>query len=97
MTISVNRYEQVGRFPFQCHILEHEDFGMMGEIAVLKWALVCFSRPLPTPNRIACALNDLISPTFSTSVVASGRRLSESCFATTTSRESKGRPDADRV
>jgi Multicopper oxidase len=60
MTISFNRYEQVGRFPSHCHILEHEDFGMMGEIAVLKWALVCFSRPLPTPNRIACALNDLI-------------------------------------
>jgi FtsP/CotA-like multicopper oxidase with cupredoxin domain len=36
LTISFNRQEQVGRFPFHCHILEHEDLGMMGEIAVLK-------------------------------------------------------------
>lgn len=36
ITIAFNRQEQLGRFVFHCHILEHEDLGMMGEIVVQR-------------------------------------------------------------
>jgi FtsP/CotA-like multicopper oxidase with cupredoxin domain len=32
--INFNRSEQVGEYVFHCHILEHEDMGMMGKIVV---------------------------------------------------------------
>ncbi|ABS66339.1 multicopper oxidase type 2 [Xanthobacter versatilis] len=34
--IDFNRPEQVGRYVFHCHILEHEDLGMMASIRVLS-------------------------------------------------------------
>jgi hypothetical protein len=34
--IPLNRAEQIGTFVFHCHILEHEDKGMMGAIEVRK-------------------------------------------------------------
>lgn len=33
--INFNRDEQVGAFPYHCHILEHEDLGMMALVTVL--------------------------------------------------------------
>ncbi len=35
IVIAFDRQEQLGRYPFHCHILEHEDLGMMGQIDVL--------------------------------------------------------------
>ena len=48
-------------------------------------------------NGLALKVKVPFSPAFSTWVVASGLRLSESCCAATTSRKRKELPDADRV
>ena len=52
---------------------------------------------LATVIGVAIFSFNAVSPAFSTWVVASGLRLSESCCAATTSRKRKELPDADRV
>jgi len=35
LILDFSRYEQVGTYVYHCHILEHEDGGMMAQITVL--------------------------------------------------------------
>jgi hypothetical protein len=48
----------IGTFPYHCHLLEHEDKGMMGTIRVVPWA----SKLDPTSDATAAGANHAKAP-----------------------------------